>query len=54
MNNILTKSEVTQNIMQAIENAVADIPDDKKEEAKAALLDALSAQMFSRPMGETE
>jgi hypothetical protein len=51
MNTIIPAKEVAAHILAVIEKtAEENYPPEEQEEGKRFLLDALSAQMFSRPM----
>jgi alpha-acetolactate decarboxylase len=50
----LTKDEMTKSVMQALEDSVQHIPEEKREEVKARILGAWSGQMFSMGMREKE
>lgn len=52
---ILTKDQMTQAVLKALDDAVAkEFSEDKREEAKARLLNAWSGQMFNMGMREKE
>ena len=46
MSKILTKQEIVESVMKCLEESVADLPKEEREEAKAAILGAFSKQMF--------
>jgi hypothetical protein len=39
-----------QSVLEALNESVKDIPEDRREEAKAKILDAFSASMFKGPV----
>ena len=48
---ILTRQQMVDSVMKALENAVAkEFPEEEREEAKARILGAWSRQLFSMPM----
>ena len=53
MNKIITSEQMIKYIVNALDNAVKDHPEEEREAAKATLLDAFSAAMFKRPMEKT-
>jgi hypothetical protein len=46
----LTSKQLAAHILKIVEDVVAEYPEDEREEAKAAILNAFSGQMFSMPM----
>ena len=50
----ITSKQLAAHILKILEDVVADYPDDEREEAKAAILNTFSGQMFAMPirMGE--
>ena len=50
MNKPITSKQLAAHILQILEDVVADYPEDEREEAKAAILNAFSGQMFAMPM----
>jgi alpha-acetolactate decarboxylase len=49
---ILTRDEMNKRVMQALENSVQHIPEEKREEIKAKILGTWSGQMFSMDIEE--
>jgi hypothetical protein len=43
---ILTREQIVQRILDILESSVSDLPEDKREEAKAGVLNAWGASMF--------
>jgi len=50
----LTRDEMTKSVMQALEDSVQHIPEEKREEVKAKILGTWSGQMFNMSMREKE
>ena len=50
MNEPITSKQLTAHILKILEDVVADYPEDEREEAKVAILNAFSGQMFAMPM----
>jgi len=49
---ILTPQQMAESLLKILEDVVADIyPPEEREEAKARILNAWSAEMFQRRMG---
>jgi hypothetical protein len=46
MNRIIKSDELVSSIMAALDNAVAEFPEDEREEAKARILQAWQPAMF--------
>jgi hypothetical protein len=46
----LTSKQLAAHILKILDDVVADYPEDEREEAKAAILNAYSGQMFGMPM----
>ena len=43
---LLTRDQMVKAVMEALDNSVADLPADKRDEVKAAVLNAWGASMF--------
>lgn len=43
---LLTRDQMAKAVMEALENAVADFPEDERDEAKARILVAWQPTMF--------
>ena len=50
MNKPITSKQLAAHILQILEDVVADYPEDEREEAKTAILNAFGGQMFAMPM----
>jgi hypothetical protein len=50
MNKPITSKQLAAHILKILEDVVADYSEDEREEAKAAILNAFSGQMFAMPM----
>lgn len=50
MNKPITSKQLAADILKILEDVVADYPEDEREEAKVAILNAFSGQMFAMPM----
>lgn len=50
MNKPITSKQLAAHILKILEGVVADYPEDEREEAKVAILNAFSGQMFAMPM----
>jgi hypothetical protein len=50
LNKIITSEQMIKYIVNALDNAVKDHPEEEREAAKATLLDAFSAAMFKGPV----
>jgi hypothetical protein len=50
MNKPITSKQLAADILKIVDDVVADYPKDEREEAKAAILNAYSGQMFAMPM----
>jgi hypothetical protein len=46
MNAIITSQQMIEYMVEVLNNAVKDYPEEERETAKATLLDAFSASMF--------
>ena len=46
----ITSKQLAAHILKILKDIVADYPEDEREEAKAAILNAYSGQMFVMPM----
>ena len=51
---ILTRDEMVKRVIQALEDSVQHISEDKREEVKAKILGAWSGQMFNMGMKEKQ
>ena len=49
MSAIITPQQMTQSVLEALNESVKDIPEDRREEVKAKILDAFGAAMFKGP-----
>ena len=47
---ILTRQQMIDSVMKALEDSVSHYPEDEREEVKARILGAWSGQMFDMPM----
>jgi len=47
---IITPQQMIQSVLEALNESVKDIPEDRREEVKAKILDAFSAAMFKGPV----
>ena len=52
MNKPITSKQLAEHILQILDDVVADYPEDEREEAKVAILNAFSGQMFAMRMGD--
>jgi len=52
MSAIITPQQMIQSVLDALNESVKDIPEDRREEVKAKILDAFSASMFKGPVKE--
>jgi hypothetical protein len=43
---LLTKEQIVKEVMETLDNSVADLPAEKREEAKANILNIWGAAMF--------
>jgi len=50
----LTSKQLAAHILKILDDVVADYPEDEREEAKAAILNAFSGQMFAMSMGDDD
>jgi len=50
MNKPITPQQMIEYMVKVLDNAVKDYPEEEREAAKATLLDAFSAAMFTGPM----
>ena len=50
MSAIITPQQMIEYMVEVLDNAVKDYPEEEREAAKATLLDAFSAAMFTGPM----
>jgi hypothetical protein len=50
MSSIITPQEMTDFLHKTLEDAVKDIPEERREAVKAKVLEAFSASMFNGPM----
>ena len=50
MNKPITPQQMIEHMVNVLDNAVKDYPEEEREAAKATLLDAFSAAMFNGPM----
>ena len=48
----ITSKQLAAHILKILDDVVSDYPEDEREEAKAAILNAFSGQMFAMRMGE--
>jgi hypothetical protein len=46
----ITSKQFVADLLKILEDVVKDYPEDEREEAKVAILNAFSGQMFSMPM----
>jgi hypothetical protein len=46
----LTSKQLAAHILKILDDVVAEYPEDEREEAKAAILNAFSGEMFVMPM----
>jgi hypothetical protein len=46
----ITSKQLAAHILKILDDVVSDYPEDEREEAKAAILNAYSGQMFAMPM----
>jgi DNA-directed RNA polymerase specialized sigma24 family protein len=46
MNSIITPQQMAKEILKCLEDSVADLPEDEREEVKAVILNGWSNQMF--------
>jgi 2-methylcitrate dehydratase PrpD len=49
MSTPITPQQMIQSVLEALNESVKDIPEDRREEVKAKILDAFSAAMFKGP-----
>ena len=47
---ILTRQQMVDSVLKALEDSVQHIPEEKREETKARILGAWAGQMFDMPM----
>ena len=47
---MITPEQFAAHILKILEDVVADYPEDEREEAKAAIMNTFSGQMFAMPM----
>lgn len=50
MNKPITSKQLAAHILKILEDVVKECPEDEREEAKVAILNAFSGQMFAMPM----
>ena len=53
MSKIITPQQMIEHMLEALNNAVKDYPEEEQEATKAKVLDAFSAAMFKGPVGDT-
>jgi hypothetical protein len=46
----ITSKQLAAHILKILEDVVAEYPENEREEAKVAILNAFSGEMFSMPM----
>jgi len=49
---VITPQQMIEYMVEALNNAVKDYPEEEQEAAKAKILDAFSAAMFKGPVKE--
>ena len=54
MSTIITPKQMIEYMLEALDNAVKDYPEEEREATKARLLDAFSAAMFNGPMEQNK
>ena len=54
MSNIITPKQMSAYVLKLLDDVTKDIPAENREEAKANILNAFSAQMFNMGMREKE
>ena len=52
MSTIITPQQMIEYMVEVLDNAVKDYPEEKREVTKAKLLDAFSTAMFKGPVEE--
>ena len=52
MSKIITPQQMIEHMLEALNNAVKDYPEEEQEATKAKILDAFSAAMFKGPVGD--
>ena len=50
MNKPITSKQLAAHILKILEDVVKEYPEDEREEAKVAILNAFGGQMFAMPM----
>ena len=50
MSAIITPQQMIQSVLDALNESVKDLPEDRREEIKAKILDAFSAAIFKGPV----
>ena len=53
MSAIITPQQMIQSVLDALNESVKDIPEDRREEVKAKILDNFGAAMFKGPVEES-
>ena len=53
MSAIITPQQMIEHMLEVLDNAVKDYPEEEQETTKAKILDAFSAAMFKGPVGDT-
>ena len=48
----ITSKQLAAHILKILDDVVSDYPEDEREEAKAAILNAFSGEMFGMRMGD--
>ena len=54
MTTILTLEQMVQSMIDMLEKAVEDLPEEDQERTKAKILDAFGAALFQAPMKERD
>jgi hypothetical protein len=49
MSNVIKPKEMTDFLLKTLEDAVKDVPEERREEVKAKVLEAFSVGMFQGP-----
>jgi len=49
---VITPQQMIEYMVEALDNAVKDYPEEEREATKAKILDAFSAAMFNGPVKE--
>lgn len=50
---VITPQQMIEHMLEVLNNAVKDYPEEQQEATKAKILDAFSAAMFKGPVGDT-